>query len=140
MLARTAGDLLAERANLSVLAMAAVALHRPDAGEICLDAIGRIYDLRLWQFVWLVIETVAGFFAAARLPEAAVLYGYLEAHRSPWGIPGVRRARQRGLDRVRQLADFESLMAQGADMDRDELVAYTLEQLEDAAATQVEPA
>jgi hypothetical protein len=31
-------------------------------------------------------------------------------------------------------------MAQGADMDRDELVAYTLERLEDAAATQVEPA
>jgi hypothetical protein len=89
--------------------------------------------------LWLVIETVAGSFASAgRLDEAAVLYGHLEAHCPPWALPAVRRARHRGLDRVRQLADFEMLMAQGADLDRDELVAYTLERLEHATAPQAE--
>jgi predicted ATPase/class 3 adenylate cyclase len=140
-LARTAQDPFAECNSLSLLAMAAVALRRPDAGEICRDAIIRLYDLRFWQVLWLVLETVARFFAAGgHLHEAAVLYGQLEAHRPPWGLPAVRRARQRGLDRVRQLPDFELLMARGADMDRDELVAYTLERLEDAAAAQDEPA
>jgi hypothetical protein len=34
---------------------------------------------------------------------------------------------------VRQLSEDEMLMAQGADMDRDELVAYTLDRLGQAA-------
>jgi hypothetical protein len=140
VLARTARDLFSEGNNLSALAFAAVALHRRDAGEICRDAITRLYDLRFWTVLWLLIETVAGHLAAAgRLQEAAALYGHLEAHRAPWGLPSVRRARQRGLDRVRQLTEFDSLMAQGADMDRDELVAYTLERLGQAAPPQVRP-
>jgi hypothetical protein len=140
-LARTAQDPFAECNSLSLSAMGAVALRRPDAGEICRDAIIRLYDLRFWQVLWLVIETVARFFAAAgHLHEAAVLYGQLEAHRPPWGLPAVRRARQRGLDGVRQIVDRELLMAQGADMDRDVLVAYTLERLEDAEVPEIEPA
>jgi hypothetical protein len=114
-----------------------VTLHRPDAWEICRDAIVRLYDLRYWQVVWLVLETVAGSFATAdRLDEAAVLYGHLEAHRPTWGLPAVRRARQRGLDRVRQLAECDLLMAGGADMDRDELVAYALDGLGQPAPPQ----
>ena len=141
VLARTVGDLATERSSLSTLAMAAVALRRADAGEICRDAITQIYDFRMWRLVWLLIETVAGFFTAAgRLQEAAVLYGYLEAHRPPFGMPAVRRARQRGLDRVRQLADFDLSMAQGAAMDRHELVAYTLDRLAQVVAPRVEPA
>jgi hypothetical protein len=138
-LARNVRDPYAEGLNLSALAFAAVALHRPDADETCRDAISRLYDLRHSQVIWLVIETTAGFFATTgRLHEAAILYGHLDAHHPPWGVPAVRRARQRGLDRVRQLVEFELLMAQGADMDRDELVAYTVERLEHAAALQVE--
>jgi predicted ATPase len=133
VLARTTRDLFAESGNLAVLAMSAVALHRPDAGGICRDAIARIYDLRFLQFVWLVFETVARLFARADRPEGAVLYGHLEAHHPPWGIAAARRSRQRGLDRVRQLAEHEMLMARGADMDRDELVAYTLDRLGQAA-------
>jgi predicted ATPase/class 3 adenylate cyclase len=140
MLARSVGDPYAEGLNLTALAFAAVALHRPDADEICRDAITRLDHHRHWLVIWLVIETTAGFFAATgRLHQAAVLYGHLEAHRPPWGLPAVRRARQRGIDRVRQLVEFEFLMAQGADMDRDELVAYTLERLQDTETPQVEP-
>jgi hypothetical protein len=121
--------------------MAAVALHRSDAAEICCDAITRLYDLREGHVMWLVIGTTAAFFSTGgRLDEAAVLYGHLDAHHPPWGLPGVRRARQRGLDRVRQLEDAEMLMAQGADMDRDRLVAYALERLGDAGVPQIEPA
>jgi hypothetical protein len=41
---------------------------------------------------------------------------------------------------VRQLADFELLMARGADMDRNEVVAYTLKRLDDASGPEIEPA
>jgi predicted ATPase len=140
-LARTGGDSNSECLNLAALAMAAVAHRRPDAGEICRHALTRNYDIRNWLGLWLLIETIASYFAAsASLHEAAVLYGHLENHHAPWGLPAVHRARQRGLDRVRQLADFEVLMAQGAEMDRDELVAYTLERLKVLAAPEIEPA
>jgi hypothetical protein len=132
-LARTVQDLTAEGLNVNTRAFAAVALHRPDAAEICRDAITRLYDLRFWYLVYLQIDVAAGLFATTdRLHEAAILYGHLDAHHPPWGVPTAHRARQRGLDRIRELPDFESLMAQGADMDRDELVAYTLERLEHA--------
>jgi hypothetical protein len=141
VLARRFGDISTELANLLTLATAAVALRRPDARAICRDAIARGYEFRHWHVVWLVVETVAGFFAAAgEVHEAAVLYGHLEAHRPPFGMPGVRRSRQRGLDRVHQLADFGLLMAQGADMDRDELVMYTLDRLAQALPAPIEPA
>jgi hypothetical protein len=120
--------------------MAAVALRHRDAKQICRDAITRLYDLRYWQVLWIVIETVAGFLAAAgHLHEAAVLYGHLDAHHPPWGLPAVHRARQRGLNHIRQLDDVDELMAQGADMDRDELVAYTLKRLQNDAAPHIEP-
>jgi hypothetical protein len=141
VLARTVRDLFCEGSNLSALVFAAVALNRPDTAQICRDAITWLYDLRYWQLLWLVMDTTPRFFVAAgSVHEASVLYGHLEAHHPPFGIPAARRARQRGLDRVRQLADFELLMAQGADMDRDELVAYTFERLERAPAPQIEPA
>jgi hypothetical protein len=141
VLARAARDPFGECISMSVLAFAAVALHQLSAAEICRDAITRAYDIRHWQVVWLVIETTAGYFATAgRLAQAAVLYGHLEAHHPPWGVPAVRRARQRGLDQVCQLAECDLLMAQGADMDRDELVAYALERLHQAAEQQIEPA
>jgi hypothetical protein len=130
-LARTARDPNAEGINFTMLAFAATALHTSDASEICRGAITRLYDLRFWNVLWLVIETTAGSFATAgSLEEAAVLYGHLEAHRPPWGIPAVRRARERGLDRVRQLPQLDALMARGAAMNRDQLVSYTLVHLD----------
>jgi predicted ATPase/class 3 adenylate cyclase len=129
-LARSVHDLAAESINLSALAFAVTALHTPDAGHICRDAIIRLYDLRFWNVLWLVIETAAGSLAGAgRRDEAAVVYGHLEAHRPPWGIPGVRRARERGLDRIRDVPQRDELMARGAVMDRDQLVAYVVDLL-----------
>jgi hypothetical protein len=140
-LAQTVQDLSAEATNLYARALAGVALHRPDSAEICRHALSRLYDFRFWHLVFLQIDVAAGLFATADcLEEAAVIYGHLDAHHPPWGVSSAHRARQRGLDRVRQLTDFESLMAQGADMDRDELVAYTLKRLEDAAEPVIGPA
>jgi predicted ATPase/class 3 adenylate cyclase len=139
-LARKTQDLWAEALNLSARALAGIALHRPDAAEICCDAITRLYDLRFWMIVFLQIDAAAGLFATTdRIHEAAIIYGHLDAHHPPWGVPGAYRARQRGLDRVRQLDEHELLMAQGADMDRDQLVAYTLERLQ-YAEPQADPA
>jgi hypothetical protein len=41
---------------------------------------------------------------------------------------------------VRQLADFDVPIAQGANMDRDDLVACTLDRLGRAAPPQIRPA
>jgi predicted ATPase/class 3 adenylate cyclase len=132
-LARSVHDLSAEAINLSALALAVAALHTPDAGDVCRDAIVRLYDLRFWNVLWVVIETAAGSLAgASHFEEAAVVYGHLEAHRPPWGIPAARRARERGLDRIRRLPQLDSLMARGRAMDRDEVVAYLLDQLSPA--------
>jgi predicted ATPase len=139
-LARKTQDLWAEALNLIASTFAGVALHRPDAAVICRDALGRLHDVRFWRLVFLQIDVAAGLFASTdRVHEAAIIYGHLDAHHPPWGVPGAYRARQRGLDRIRQLPEFELLMAQGADMDRDELVAYTLERLADAGVPEVEP-
>jgi predicted ATPase/class 3 adenylate cyclase len=140
-LARTTGDPGPEGNNLSALAFAAIALRRPDAEAICRDAMTRLYELRYWLHLWMLIETVAHLLAASgKLEEAAVIYGHLEAHRAPWAVPAVVRARQRGLDRVRQLADYRVPMARGTAMNPQELVAYTLDRLEHAAPPQVRPA
>jgi predicted ATPase len=139
VLARTVQDLPSESLNLSARAFAAISLHRPDAAEIVRDTMTRLYDLRFWYLVYPQIDVAAGLFATTdRLHEAAIIYGYLDAHHPPWGDTTAHRARQRGLDRVRQLADVDRLMAQGADMNRDELVAYTLERLRDTETPQVE--
>jgi hypothetical protein len=139
-LARKTQDHWAEALNLIASSFAGVALRRPDAAEICRDALGRLYDVRLWRLVFLQIDVAAGLFASTdRIHEAAIIYGHLDAHHPPWGVPGGARARQRGLDRVRHLDEHELLMAEGADMDRDELVAYTLERLQDTETPPVEP-
>jgi predicted ATPase/class 3 adenylate cyclase len=140
-LARTVQDLTAEGLNVNTRAVAGVALHRPDAAEICRDAITLLYELRFWYLVYLQMDVAAALFATTdRLHEAAVIYGHLDAHHPPWGVPTAYRARQRGLDRIRQLPDVDLLIAQGADMDRDQLVAYTLERLEHVAEPQIQPA
>jgi hypothetical protein len=68
------------------------------------------------------------------------LYGHVEARHPPWEFRPSVAPRQRGLDRVRQLADFDVLMAQGTNMGRDDLVAYTLDRLGRAAPPQIRPA
>jgi predicted ATPase/class 3 adenylate cyclase len=129
-LARSVRDLVAEGVNLATMAFAATALRRSDAVDIVRDCIVRLYDMRFWNVLWLLLETAAGSFATSGdLESSAVVYGHLEAHQPPWGIPAVRRARDRGLGLARQHADSDSLMAHGAAMDRDELVAYTVAHL-----------
>jgi hypothetical protein len=140
-IARTAGDRFVESWNNFMLAVAALALHRPDAMEICRDAMVRLYEIRDWLMLWPLVEHTAGYFAGAGMvQDAAVIYGHLDAHHAPWGAQAARRARQQGLDRVRQLAEYDLLMAEGADMDRDQLVIYTLDRLAQAVPAHVEPA
>jgi hypothetical protein len=140
-LARIVRDLSAEGINLSCLAFAATALRAPDAHNVCREALARLYDMRFWILVWLVIETAAGSFASAgRLREAAVVYGHLEAHRSAWGIPAVRRSRERGLAKARQHPQESLLMVHGALMDRDRIVEYTLDQLSNPVGEDAPPA
>ncbi len=101
----------------------------------------RLYEIRDWLMLWPLVEHAAGYFAGAGMvQDAAVVYGHLDAHHAPWGGQAARRARQHGLDRVRQLTEYDLLMAEGADMDRDQLVIYTLDRLAEAVPAHVEPA
>jgi hypothetical protein len=137
VLARTAGDVIAECRNLSGLARSATALDAPDARQICRDAITRLYETRFWNVLTLVFEVVAGSFAAAQqLEPAAILYGYLQLH-PPWPFPGAERARLSGIEAVRQHPHADELLARGAAMDRDQVVQYALEQLDKPAKAAV---
>jgi hypothetical protein len=101
----------------------------------------RLYELRDWLMLWPLVEHAAGYFAGAGMvQDATVIYGHLDAHRAPWGGQVARRARQRGLERVQQLAEHDLLMSEGAEMDRDQLVIYTLDRLAHAVPAPVEPA
>ena len=141
VLARSLGAISTELANLLTLAIAAVVLRRPDARSICRDA------LRAGLRVPSVARRMDGRRHRGRLlrccrqrPRSSRLVRPPRGPSSAVWHTGRSCARQRGLDRVHQLADYDLLMDQGADMDRDELVRYTLDRLAQALPAPIEPA
>jgi predicted ATPase len=135
-LARKAGDLNNEGKNLVGVAIAATRFRTPDASAVCREAITRLYDTRHWSLAWIAIDVVARWLAAiGRLEEAAVIYGHLDLHQPVWDNVAGRRGRSRGLEIVRQHPRADQLMARGAALDRDQIVAFVLDQLDAADET-----
>ncbi len=78
-LAREAGELNNEGKNLVGLAIAAVRFQIPEASAVCQEAITRLYETRHWSLVWIAVDLVACWLAAASKVEvAAVVYGHFE--------------------------------------------------------------
>ena len=129
-LARKAGDINNEGKNVLGLAIAAARFRTPEASAVCREALTRLYDTRHWPLFWIGVDVVARWLGSGgKLEDAAVLYGHLEVHHPVWDNPAGRRGRSRGLAIVREHPRADPLMARGAAMGREELVAFVLDQL-----------
>jgi hypothetical protein len=93
------------------------------------DAVSRLFELREWGYLWLTIESLASWWArSARLEQAAVMLGHLDAAQRHWAVMADRRAKATAA--VTQHPDGARWMAHGAALTRDHLVEYALEQLD----------
>jgi hypothetical protein len=121
------GDLNNEGKHLLMIARQAMRQRRPDASTLTWEVLDRLYRTRHWTVVWMLVDYVTEWMAATGLDQAAaVVLGYLEAHRPSWNAPPTQRARSRALEAIRTTPTVDDLMAIGAAMGRDEIVEFVL--------------
>ena len=125
--ARSARDVAHENWNLLGVVFAEASRGSPELGDVFREAITRFYDTRDWVVTGVALIPLASWFETTGNAEAAtVIYGHLVAHRAPYrDIDG----RLQSLRAPREHPDGAHLVAQGAAMDREQLVAFALEQL-----------
>ncbi|MFN8023724.1 MAG: BTAD domain-containing putative transcriptional regulator [Acidimicrobiales bacterium] len=133
-LARRAGAELAECQNLQGLLDAELLLDSASAGEVCLEAVQRLYELRYWLYLGRVLDGAACVLARADETEVAgVLLGHLDRIGPPW------RTNPRAVTRelVGAAGVPQAVLDRGATMDRDAVVALAIAAL--AALVAVRP-
>ena len=114
------------------IAALAVRTKSPGAHVALREALTHVHENRDWMDVLHLLETVAVYWAkTGRTRDAAVLLGHLEAG----GIGSVSLAarNQKVFAGLHEDPDAQTWMADGAALDRHELVHHTLEQLADAS-------
>jgi DNA-binding CsgD family transcriptional regulator len=134
---RRATELAAETGNLYLegLATLSIGFMAPrmdavDAAKALHDALTRLYASRNWLNLWAVMEALALHWARTGHDErAAVLIGYLENGDIRHAVFVDRR--QKAFAALRQSVDAEAWLAVGAGLDRDQVVAYALNELDD---------
>jgi predicted ATPase/DNA-binding SARP family transcriptional activator len=123
VLARSTGAELAECQNLQGLLDAEVMLDAPTARSVCVEALGRLYELRYWLYLWRVLDGAACLVArAGRMHEAGLLLGHLDRVALPW------RTRPRSITRalVTEAGVPDEVLERGAALDRDAAVELAL--------------
>ncbi len=102
--------------------------HR-DAETAVREALTRGYDARLWLAVDVSLEACVRLLMDSLPEAAATILGHLEQRPTPaFGVN--ERIRRESLATVADFADGSEWMANGADMDRHEIVAYALSHLD----------
>ena len=127
-IARATGDPQSIGLALRCLAMASTGLDAPDAVARCHDAVYRLLEVRQWQKIWQVLESVALALArTGRTDDAAVILGHLDAHSPGYGM-------EHGLgfrDQARRLIDADGGHSEakryGACLSADELIAKAVD-------------
>ena len=115
------------RAQLLTYALAG-RLQRDDTDQLGREILSRVYAARSWsEILPAVLYTFVHWTSVGRITPAAVLLGYLDRHDVHHSI-GVA-ARQQAADVIHQHPEASASIAIGRSLDRDELVAYTLEHL-----------
>jgi predicted ATPase/class 3 adenylate cyclase len=143
--ARRTGSATMAGSNLQGVAICSVRLSLDTAADACREAIAHCSQARHWNLVWVsAIAATAQLLATGNLEPATVIYGYLEAHQPLVAASGSDIfGRQLGLSRVSGAEDIERLpatpdpdrwRAQGAAMDRHQVVRYALEHLGPSSA------
>jgi len=128
-LAGRVGDTNNEGKNLLGVIWATSALRSVEALGIGHEALLRLHDTRHWSLVWLAVEIVAGWsFTGNDADDVAVVYGHLVAHHPVRGGEQAR-GRSSALRSVRSHPHAERLMARGAAMSGEQVVALVLDRL-----------
>jgi predicted ATPase/class 3 adenylate cyclase len=128
-IARGAEDNQLEGMALRSVAITSAGLAQPDALERCGDAVRFLYDIRYWQKLWQVMDSVAvALVNAGRMSEAATLLGHLDAHIESFGMEHDLDFRQRAHERLTLDDEQRTAAARaGAAMSADELVRTVLD-------------
>jgi len=116
-----------ETQALRAIALTAAGSGADDALNRCRDALDALYEIRYWQKLWQVLESVALALAdGGRTAEAAVVLGHLDAHMPGYGLEDGLGFRD--LARGLILADGEHARAieRGARLSAEELVTAAL--------------
>ena len=127
-IARATGDLHIQAVALRCLAMASTGLGAPDALARCHDALDALFEIRYWQKIWQILESVTLALATAgRTEQAAVILGHLDAHGSGSGLEHDDLCFR---DLARELVEAEggntTAKLRGARMSADEVVTNAL--------------
>jgi hypothetical protein len=129
-LAVRSGNPLYEGLTLFSLGVLAAMTDSDDTDRSVHDALTQMLATRNWVLVWTVIEALALYWARARRDgPAAVLLGHLEAHNIRYAY--FVEQRREAVAALGARGDAEDRLAQGAALERDQLVAYALAQLAD---------
>jgi predicted ATPase len=128
-IARSAEDAQLEASALRSVAITATGLGRGDALERCHDALRLLYDMRYWQKLWQVMDSVAlALVKAGRMSQAATVLGHLDAHVESFGMEHVLGFRQLAKERLDLDAGERSFAERtGAEMSPDEFVRTVLD-------------
>jgi predicted ATPase/class 3 adenylate cyclase len=114
---------------LAGLAEASAALDDDETPGALRFALGDAYALRIWWPVWSTVELVSLYWVRSGMLEpGATSLGHLEAQGH--ANPGYGALRAEAITVLDAHPDLAEARARGAAMDRDELVAYVLEQLD----------
>jgi len=116
-----------ETQALRAIALTATGSGTDDAVERCYDALDALYEIRYWQKLWQVLESVALALAkCGRTADAAVVLGHLDANMPGYGLEDGLGFRD--LARSLILADGGHTQAtqRGARLSAEELVTAAL--------------
>jgi predicted ATPase len=139
--ARRTGSTTMAGANLQGVANCSVRLSLDTGADACREAIAHCYEARHWTLVWVTARTAIAQLLTSGNPEpATVIYGYLAAHQTLVAASGsdvvdqqlgleVRLSSAEGIERFLASPDSDRWRAQGAAMDRHQVVRYALEHL-----------
>ena len=126
--ARATSYLDTEAVALRAVAMAATGLGRVDALARCHDALAALYEIRYWQKIWQVLDSVVLALAKAdRAAEAALILGHLQAHMPPCGMEDGLGFREAASDLITAAGDFTDALTRGARLTADEVVNTAME-------------
>ena len=128
--AQASGNLIPEAESRRIVALAAVLIDPTNALRRARRRSSRRTTIRYWYRVWHVSESIALAFASSGDVEpASILVGHLTAHRQPFGLEHDLGFRARTHAIVQSHPHAEQWMNTGADMNRYEIVDYTLTQV-----------
>jgi predicted ATPase len=127
-IANATGDLQFQTIALRCIAMASTGLETPDALARCHDALDALYDVRYWQKMWQILESVTLALArAGRMEQAAVVLGRLDAQWPGFGIEHDLQFREQARELVEVDGGHSGARLRGAKLTPDELVVNAIE-------------